>query len=153
MKKQSFTVPLGVGISSMVAIFITLTLTTLGALGLQTAYTYRQSVNKQVVYMKDYYKADNKGEIIIKEMHQLIENVTYANLIDAIRENEILKGYEILDREKDKKLSVAYKIPLNDKQQLHIILELTEEDMEENKIHCEITKWQVITDSKKMGWE
>lgn len=153
MKKREFTVPLGVGTSSMVAIFVTLTLTILSVLALQSAYTYRQSINKQAEYMKDYYRADNEGERIIKEMHQLTQSTTYSNLIETIKKNKNLQGYETLNGEKNGYLSVAYKIPLNDKQDLHIIIELDEGRLQKGKINYQILEWQVVTDSKKMGWK
>lgn len=153
MKKQEFTVPLGVGISSMVAIFVTVTLTILSVLALQSTYTYRQSIIKQAAYMKDYYRADNKGERIIKEMHQMIQSNTYSNLVEAIQKNQSLKSYETINKKENGNFNIMYKIPLNGKQDLYITIELAEGKLKKDKIHYQIVEWQVITNSKKMGWE
>lgn len=152
-EKYHITVPLGVGISSLVAIFVTLTLVILGVLALQTAYTDGQMVNKQISYMKEYYAADNKGEEIVKEIHQLISSANYHTVMNQINNNKALKNYESLKVQDTNHFSISYKLYLKENQYLHIIIKTTHTPFAKEKITYEILEWKVITAIEEMNWE
>ena len=133
-EKKDITLPLGVGTSSMVAIFVILTLVVLGVLALQTAYTYRKTIDKQGNYMEAYYRTDNEGERILKEIHQIIQSTTYNYIVEAIKNNKVLNNYDELKAEGDEQFNISYKLGLNDKQYLHITIGIYNEPFQEEEI-------------------
>ena len=152
-ERYHITVPLGVGISSLVAIFVVLTLVILGVLALQTAYTDHQMVNKQISYMHEYYAADNKGEEIVKEIHQLISSDHYHTVINQINNNKVLRNYESLTVQDTNHFIISYKLYLKENQYLHILIKITHTPFAKEKIIYQILEWKVITAVEEMNWE
>ena len=152
-EKHYITVPLGVGISSLVAIFVVLTLVILGVLALQTAYTERQMVNKQISYMQEYYAADNQGEEIVKEIHQLISSAHYHTVMNQINNNKVLRNYERLTVQDTNHFSISYKLHLKENQYLHIIIKITHTPFAKEKITYQTVEWKVIIAVEEMNWK
>lgn len=113
---------LNIGTSSLLLIFIVLSLVSFAVLSLSSAITDRNSVDQTIQHSNDYYAACNNAE------HQLAElNTALAN---SYNQGKMSFG------------SHNFEVTINDNQVLEISIET--HDPDEQGYFYTVTKWKVV---------
>lgn len=96
---------MSIGIPSMVLIFITMCMATLGVLSLKKTQSYWRLVEKNGQAVQEYYAADSKGEEYLRQAAQAPGTV--PNMADIpMRENQVLH-IELESGEENSALRIA----------------------------------------------
>ena len=84
--------PMGIGISSLVMMFIALTMASIISLTLMTSYRESNLTQKSIETTKAYYEAEAKANVILLEIGE-IYNIYYTadNARSDIFENALIK--------------------------------------------------------------
>jgi len=142
---------LSVGGSSIVVIFVILTLTTFATLSLVSARADQSLGRKSVEATEAYYAADARAEEILAEIDMLLqEHSVHGTPEFAVRAALVLASgspvvFEVLDDmigPGDTSLTIRYSVQINDIQHLDVELELRADFSS----RYEVKQWRLITD-------
>ena len=117
--------PIGIGVSSLMMMFIGLTMASIMGLSLMTSYRDYQLTQKEVESTKAYYEAEAKANRVLLEIEETYE--VYQTAIIS-REDLLEKALEEIEEIKEVKLEddlkVTYQIQVINGQNLQIVLKL-----------------------------
>ena len=117
--KSDIKIPLGLGICSLIMIFITLTMVVLTSLNLMSAYKAKEQTEKTISYVQAYYVAEKEA------YHQWLE--LEGKVVGTAQQLQIGE-------------TVSYSIVITQSQSLVVTLRW-------NGTEFEREKWQVINES------
>lgn len=113
-------IPIGLGVSSLMMMFLTVTLTSLMTLSIMTAYREKQLSKKSVDYIKAYYKADAVANIkkleIMKQLQSYKGSMQLEDVLGQIDDIICCEGTD--------KVQINYSVPVLDTQILSVRLEV-----------------------------
>lgn len=166
-KQQSSFV--NIGSSSLLIIFLVLSLVTFAVLSLVSARSDHKLTGRLAAHKTEYYEASSKAEGILAKMDAVFEEqaekagdnlAEYSEaVVDELLSGPFLDGvdptYTIFEREnehvfsdKDPLLELGFTIPISEKQALKVILYIN--DYTKSDTYYKIQAWQVISTKK---WE
>lgn len=122
---------LGVGLLSIIVIFVIISLTVLGSLGVISARADYKLSQKNGEYIKAYYVAEKQAEEILASIHESRLSGEDFN---------IPVTYKVEDN------SITYRVPIVDSQLLEVIISLEKD----NKKDYQILAWHVVN---TMEWQ
>lgn len=149
--KAKIKMPMGIGISSLVMMFIALTMASIISLTLMTSYRESNLTQKSIETTKAYYEAEAKANVILLEIGE-IYNIYYTadNARSDIFENALIKEGNITRIELGEPLYIYYEVPVNERQSLEVILEIklkdtdgTEKSKQSGAANIQIISWKV----------
>lgn len=158
--KNKSTPFVNIGSSSLLVIFIVLCLVTFATLSLSSAQSDYSFSKKLADRRTDYYTASNQAEEILGSIDEVLSQ-TYEEsplTYNAVVEKH-LSGITFKGKAKDtpleidfslEKPSVAYSVPVNNKQSLSVILELNAPDSSEDGFY-RVKQWKVVSMAQWSG--
>lgn len=130
----------GIGIASVILIFIMLCMVTFAVLSLMTARSDLNQSRQNADRTTAYYQAENEAEDILTSILQCIEETLdapdAASFYHSLREQ--LEGTQGIRFSDDSRLT--YCVPCGQDQQLQVTLELSYEEQEDGR-HYKILGW------------
>jgi len=132
-------VRLSVGGSSILVIFVILTLTTFATLSLVSAQADSKLSEKAKTAAAQYYAADSRAEEVfaqIKESIMLTELFTGADIGDRTIGDIVI---HIVQGDAAGVFTISYTVPINEIQELHVELQASAGQLTRNT-------WKVVTD-------
>lgn len=147
-KKEPF---VNIGASSLLIIFLVLSLVTFAVLTLSAAQSDYRFSQKLADRKHAYYMSSNKAEKVLEQIDRELSD-TYKNTESANYLTVIENNLKSLSLEKDLALeldfstaepTVAFQIPMNDKQNLSVQLALTPSPVSGDPFY-RITKWITV---------
>lgn len=166
-KQQSSFV--NIGSSSLLIIFLVLSLVAFAVLSLVSAHSDHKLTGRLAAHKTEYYEASSKAERILAKMDAVfIEQAEEAGdnladypkaVVDELLSGSFLEGvdltYTIFEREnknvssdKDSLLELGFTIPISEKQALKVILYIN--DYTQSDTYYKVQAWQIISTEK---WE
>lgn len=134
-----------IGSSSLLIIFLILSLVTFAVLSLSGAKSDYTFSEKLASHKTEYYKASNKAEKILKEIDETLaacagtDSASYLAAVEqALNEKEI-KGISLSFESG----CISYAVPMSDDQELHVKLEVT--NPAQSDTYYIIKAWQVVS--------
>lgn len=124
--------PIGVGICSLVMMFITLTMASIMSLTLMTSYRESKLTKRRIAMNKAYYAAEAKANMRLLEIEEIYD-IYYST--PSSRWDVLQKALEEVEGIKEIKLGkesvVSYEVPINDRQFIEVVLTmaLKEDDL------------------------
>lgn len=149
-----FKMPIGIGISSLMMMFIGLTMASIMGLSLMTSYRDFKLTQKEIESTKAYYEAEAKANqmlLDIEETYDVYQTAT-ANREDLL-EKALEKIEGVTADQYEEGLEVVYSVPVVEGQNLRVELKIpikksdTEVKIAGNKVVEETIKimsWQVV---------
>lgn len=142
--KNVVRMPLGVGVSSLVMMFITVTLASLMTLSLMMAYREKRISEKSALYIRAYYEADAAANIkkieIMKQLESYDGKTQLRSVLSQIKDITICENID--------KMQITYQVPVVGTQVLSVNLEVPIPYEKENKI-C-IVSWYVRSTEERV---
>lgn len=134
-----------VGSSLLLVVFLLMCLITFATLSFSSARS-DESFSRRIAARKtEYYAASNQAERLLRQIDGLLGTADPKDLdfgeIDSI-------DADITYRSEENTLS--YQVPINDKQALEVVLDLTGTKTDPDAGHYQIKKWQTVNTKK---WE
>lgn len=127
-----------IGISSLLIIFLVLSLTTFALLALSTAKSDYALSQKLADHRTDYYTASAKAEQILSKIDQMLEE-NDENILST--EDFIIDETTVTPDTEEGNLYLSYSIPLENEQNLFVKLQITNTASAAH--YYEILAWQV----------
>lgn len=148
---------INIGSSSLLIIFLILSLVTFSVLSLSSAQSDYNLSKKLASHKEDYYAASVKAETIVGKIDESLSE--YANIsgenLDSYRQKVAkafdgtqMEGVPLTLSEAEHKQSILFSVPMSDSQALSIELIVT--DYSKSETYYEIEAWQVISTK---SWE
>ncbi|MCL2055841.1 MAG: hypothetical protein FWH02_01305 [Oscillospiraceae bacterium] len=142
MKHKQAGIRLGVGGSSILVIFVILTLTTFAALSLVSARADSNLSQKAMAASKQFYAADSRAEEILAQLGAAVADIPQGNGFITGAQNAVLQAGlpEITEvTALDGRLLVYYTVSINEIQELRAVIEITPGKIARSS-------WKVVTD-------
>lgn len=121
--KTLFKMPIGVGICSLVMMFIALTMASIMSLTLMTSYRDGKLTKRRIAINKAYYAAEAKANRRLLEIEEIYD-IYYST--PSSREDVLEQALEEIEGIKQIKLGeesiVSYEVPINDRQSIEVVL-------------------------------
>lgn len=141
--KEKRQIPLGVGISSILLIFVILCLLTFAVLSLVSANTDYKLVQKNSSHTHEIYEAENSANEFINQIDSVLE-ATYqstasSQYLEAVKGN--LSTFPEFTFLSDNQLSFAIKV--NETQNLQVVLTLNSE-IKKGDFFYQIDTWKLV---------
>ncbi len=114
-KKHSST---SLGITSLITFFTILILVSFSLLVTTTSQNDAQLSDRAAGSVTEYYKADYLAEEKLMELHNIVLETVPENLIGVLEDS----NFEIIEEFSDNEIQIGYKIPVNDKKELQVII-------------------------------
>lgn len=152
MKKNKF-FGIGVGTTSVLMLFVVVSLTMLAILSYMIVITDTDMVDKKANYSIRYQMADSVAvETLSKIDEKLYEisnkRIVFANEIECREVMDTLDGVSI-DYEKKQ---IAYRVGLDDNSSLDVLMQVNvKNNLVNKKERYRILKWKIMTESKDIG--
>lgn len=135
---------LGIGTSSILLIFILLSMITFAVLTLVSARSDYRLSQKNAEHTRDYYEAANKANDILLTIDQCLEEqyTIYGNTEEYLQHvKPELEGTEGILFSSDR--IIEYQVPAGEKQELHVAL-LLPESLKEGDSYYQIKSWKLV---------
>lgn len=126
--KEKQRLSIGTGVPSILMIFVVLCLTTFGVLSFSSSRADLNLTKKNAIQVEAYYTADGVAQEILMEIDGLIYKAQSADGDETIYEETVLSLLStvetvlIMKDKGDNTLEVSYKVPLNEQQDLEVII-------------------------------
>lgn len=161
-QKQTF---VNIGSSSLLMIFLVLSLVTFSVLVLSSAKSDYTLSEQLASHKREYYEASSKAEDVLLQIDQILEEQAQKNeknraeyvnqvkkALDGCEFEEICLSVEqedlSVEQEEKETLVVVYDVPMSEQQKLHVALEIT--DYTESETYYQIQMWKVVSTDQ---WE
>lgn len=147
--KNKHQLPLGIGISSILSIFVILCLLTFAVLSFVSANADNKLVQKNTAHTKEVYEAENLANEQIARIDSILE-ATYqssdsSNYLEQVQQNlTSLDGLSFPSKDQ-----VAYEIKVNEHQTLQVVLLLNSE-VQKGESFYQIETWKL---ANTQTWE
>ena len=142
-RKMSYP-PVTIGTSFMLVIFIILCMVVFAALSLSNAVRDQHLSEKNAAHTIAYYTANNKGEHMLAKIDTALDGCT--DFEDAIASLETLDDLTLQFSKETNALTACTIIPMNDIENLQIVLSIHPQD----DVKYKIITWKQISSSE---WE
>ena len=149
-----------IGSSSLLVIFMVLCLVTFATLSLSSAQSDYKFSQRLADRRTDYYTASNQAEEVLHSVDTVLAGAyedSRSTYLSAVQKNLSELTFEDLDQSVALDLdfskvnpSIAYTVPVNEKQALSVILELLPEDQTEDGFYY-IRQWKVVSTQEWHG--
>lgn len=154
-QKQTF---VNIGSSSLLMIFLVLSLVTFSVLVLSSAKSDYTLSEQLASHKREYYEASSKAEDVLLQIDQILEEQAQKNeknraeYVNQVK--KALDGCEFeeiclsVEQEEKETLVVVYDVPMSEQQKLYVALEIT--DYTESETYYQIQMWKVVSTDQ---WE
>ncbi len=129
-EKQRYHV--GIGVPSILMIFVVLCLTTFGVLSYSSAAADHRLTEKNIEYMKAYYEADAQAQEMLRQVDHVLqeqevliqtaEDVSQKNIEYLENVKAVLYEMAVVVRESGDELKVSWKVPVTEERDLSVVI-------------------------------
>lgn len=130
--------PIGIGICSLVMMFIALTMASIMSLTLMTSYREARLTQKSIEATKAYYQAEAKANAIFLEIGETYDiYYTSASRRHDLFEGALAEMVNVTKIEQEEVSRIYYEVPISEKQVIEVIVEI---ELQEDP---QIVSWKV----------
>lgn len=158
MKKNKPTASfVNIGSSSLLIIFLIVSLVTFSVLSLSSARSDYSFSRKLASHKEEYYATSSKAEAVVSEIDDTLSEYAksfgensdgYYQKISETFSGMQIEGVTLSLTEKEQRPSILFSVPMSDSQALNVELGIT--DYSNSETYYEVNAWQVISTE---AWE